>query len=328
MSTHEVRVVRIGELRPHQNADRLQLVDIGGYTCVVQKDAWKPGDLAAFIEPDYVVPETPQFAFLGNHRRIGAKKLRGVWSEGLLTTPPAGAIEGDNVMEAMGIERFVPRIKSFRPGVLHGIPIGLADDVPPLLKGLHKYDIENLKKFTDVFHPGELVYVTEKLHGSNARYVFKNGRMWCGGRTQWRAQTPKTVYWEALAQNPWIEEWCRQFPGTVLYGEAFGQVSDLTYGAKQGQIFFRAFDVMEPFPLPGEYLNPMTFCAVFDEEHRVPCIGFMEFDFAKLLELAEEPSSLGGGVREGLVIKPIAEREHHEIGRVFLKLISRGYLSR
>ena len=97
-STHKVNVVRIKEILPHPNADRLGIVYIGGYQCVVQKDSYKVGDLAIYIQPDTIVPEIKQFDFLwtghkefmatgivpARTRRITVRKFRGQWSEGLL----------------------------------------------------------------------------------------------------------------------------------------------------------------------------------------------------------------------------------------------------
>lgn len=329
MSTHRVDVVRISELLPHPNADRLEMCKVGGYTCLVPKGTYKVGDCAAYVEPDYIVPDTEQFAFLAGKRRIGAKRLRGVWSEGLLVAAPAGAQPGDDVMEKMGITRYEPPVR-WGPGGqnagFHGPPGGLAEGVPEPLKHLPKYDLENLKKYNQVFMPGEGVYVTEKLHGCNARYVYLDGRMWCGGRTQWRKQEPANVYWECLKQNPWIETWCREFEGNVLYGEAFGAVQDLTYGAAPGQVMFRAFDVMTP---TGKMLDSYTFIAVLEAAQRVPILrASMPFDMDDLQAMAEEPSLIGGGLREGLVVKPEQEQTHPLIGRVALKLVSNAYLSR
>jgi hypothetical protein len=47
-STHRVNVVRIEEILPHSNADTLGIVFIGGYQCVIKKDAYKVGDLALY----------------------------------------------------------------------------------------------------------------------------------------------------------------------------------------------------------------------------------------------------------------------------------------
>lgn len=92
---HRVEVVRIPEILPHPNADKLEIVRIKGYQAIVAKDQFKAGDLAYYIPPDSVVPESEEFAFLWlpnayeggvpeRKRRIAAKKLRGEWSEGLL----------------------------------------------------------------------------------------------------------------------------------------------------------------------------------------------------------------------------------------------------
>lgn len=59
----------------------------------------------------------------------------------------------------------------------------------------------------------------------------------------------------------------------------------------------------------------------------VPKIGVIPFDFTKLCELVEMPSILGGGTREGLVIKPVKERFDERLGRVLLKLISNKFLA-
>ena len=43
----------------------------------------------------------------------------------------------------------------------------------------------------------------------------------------------------AIEQNPWIAAFCENFPDLTVYGEVFGWVQDLKYGAQPGQIFFR-----------------------------------------------------------------------------------------
>ncbi len=41
MSEHAVKIIEIGEVRPHENADRLCIVPVGGWSCVVGKDQMK-----------------------------------------------------------------------------------------------------------------------------------------------------------------------------------------------------------------------------------------------------------------------------------------------
>jgi RNA ligase (TIGR02306 family) len=93
---HQVNIVRVPEPRVHTNADSLELFDIGGYQVVAKKSNFKAGDLAVYIQPDSVVPQTEPFkwlweAYIGldgivptRRRRITVRKFRGEWSEGLL----------------------------------------------------------------------------------------------------------------------------------------------------------------------------------------------------------------------------------------------------
>lgn len=103
MSDHAVRVVRVNEVLKHPNADRLEIIPIGGYQAVVGKGNFKVGDLAVYIPPDSIVPQKPEYSFVwerdggGNlrdippdaevpekYRRVTVKRLRKEYSEGLL----------------------------------------------------------------------------------------------------------------------------------------------------------------------------------------------------------------------------------------------------
>ena len=132
--SHQVNVVRIETILPHVNADKLELIHIGGFQAVSQKGTFKVGDLALYIQPDSVVPQTEPFKFIWEpylgidgivpekRRRIKAKKLRGEWSEGLLMpiSDFSGGLvhepklcygwlkEGDDVSDSLGITHYNP----------------------------------------------------------------------------------------------------------------------------------------------------------------------------------------------------------------------------
>ncbi|UOF79698.1 RNA ligase [Caudoviricetes sp.] len=304
------------------------------YTCVVKKGEWKKGDLAAYIEPDYVVPDVPSFAFLQGKRRIGAKRLRGVWSEGLLVRAPEGATAGQDVMDALGITRWESPAdrgtpsgfgKSSSGGSIARVPEILRDSAP-------KYDLENILKYPTVISPGEPIFATEKLHGTNARFCALNDLLacdvseplFCGSRNQWRAADPTNVYHEAVRQNRWIEGWCKAHPNMALYGEIFGDVQDLKYGAEKGQYNFRAFDVWDLHK--RRWIN--TPHEIWPQMQWAPLRYTGPYDLAALRELAEQ-DSVFGGIQEGLVIVPQnGPRYHPEIGWTKLKLVSRRYLGR
>lgn len=314
MSTHKVEVVRLGPIEKHTNADTLGIVKIWGYTAIVRLDDFAEGDLVAYIEPDYVVPETPQFSFLKD-RRIRAKRLRGTWSQGLVTKAPEGTVEGDDVMEYLGITRYEPP---------QHLSIGGDAEAPcAALGSVPKYDIESLRRYAHLFTSGELVVVTEKIHGANARYAWRDDRMWCGSRTQWKRHDASSIWWKALAANPWIEIFCRTHQNAILYGEVYGQVQDLKYSAKPGEVFFRVFDVLDN----GRWWS-------YDEledaiVERVPHLGIVPFDLGMLEEMSRRDSALAPHLAEGIVIRPRAERFSEELnGRVVLKLVSDRYLER
>jgi len=321
MSTHRVEVIKLGKIGKHPNADSLEITQVWGYTVILRSGDFHEGDLAVYIEPDYVVPQGAEWcAFLGDKTRIRTKKLRGIWSQGLLIHAPEGTKEGDDVMELLGITRYVPPLELSASG----------DSVAPCyeLAYVPKYDLENWRKYSDVFVESELIYATEKIHGANSRFAYVDGKMWAGSRTLWKKENPKSLWWQALIQNPWIEQWCQAHPGMVLFGEVFGQVQDLKYDAAKGQIMFRAFDVlvgnswMDAEDFHNEAISGLT------EAQRAPIVFHGAYDPETMIELSMGNSRLAKHLAEVLVIKPAKERTNLKIGRVALKLVSDRYLER
>ena len=66
-SNHRVNVVRIKEVLKHPNADKLEIYPIDGtdYQYIGPIGQFKVGDLAAYIQPDSVVPDKPEYASCG-----------------------------------------------------------------------------------------------------------------------------------------------------------------------------------------------------------------------------------------------------------------------
>lgn len=344
MSIHSVDVIRIGEILRHPNADSIGLVKIGEYTCAVKLGDFKPGDLACYIEPDYIVPDNEKFAFLGGNRRIKAKRLRGTWSQGLLIKAEPGMNEGDNVMEALGIERWEPPEpgESRGPNRIKGPAVGLCESVPNTLR-VPKYDIENWRKYgKSIFEEGEEVIITEKIHGMNARFASVNGIQYCGGRTQWRKQEPANDYWRAFNESPWIKLFCDRNPGTVLYGEIYG-TQDMKYGLKPGQLGFLAFDAYEPetelFWEHEALINELYEVAIsiygvgekrYMDFLSVPLVFQGPYTHDTIAAFAEGSSNVAHAEhgREGIVIKPVLERFNPITGRTIAKCVSNWYMER
>lgn len=189
MSEFHCEVVRVQNVGRHPNADTLSIADAGGYPVIFKTGDYAEGDLAVYVPVDAIVPETPEWAFLGGHRRIRAKRLRGVFSMGLLTAVQPGMELGQDVREALGIEKYEPEVHvgTRKGGTLVG------SDAEPDPGFLPEYtDIEGWRRWKTVLEPGEEVVLTEKIHGANARFVYRDGRLWVGSRHQIKRK-PGTV---------------------------------------------------------------------------------------------------------------------------------------
>ena len=82
-------VVKIDDIRPIPGRDRVECAVVGGWTIMVRKDQFKPGDLGIYFEIDSRVPEKEPFMFLAEkHFKIKTQKYKTpdgqFWSQGLL----------------------------------------------------------------------------------------------------------------------------------------------------------------------------------------------------------------------------------------------------
>lgn len=328
MSTFRCEVVPV-VLERHPCADTLSIVKVWGYTVVVKTAHWQfasPGTPTGthtigrglYVPPDSVVPlESPMFSWL-TKSRVTVRRFRGVYSQGLLL-PLEGHDLGEDLAEYFGITHWEPPVTFQTTGDAVAGPPGLQVPV---------YDVESYNRYGHCLPEGTPVYVTEKVHGCNARYVWADDVMYAGSRSTWKKDVPDHVslWWSALRQNPWIEKWCRDRPNVVLYGEVYGQVQDLKYGAANGQLFFRAFDVL----VGGQWADHAHLCRLVPSKNRMLELYVGPFEEGIARRLAEQDSVIGppGQLSEGVVICPLDEMTHPEIGRVQLKIVSNRYLER
>lgn len=326
MSEFHVQVVKIDNIEPHFNADSLSISMIhDGYPVIFRTGDFHLGELAVYIPIDAIVPDgDPRFAFLGTHRRIKAKKLRGVFSMGLLIKSLPEWVEGQNVQVELGITKWEPaeEFNKHRPGykLLSG-----EDESPPSF--LQEYtDIEGLRKYGKIFEEDEEVVLTEKIHGSNARYLYKEGRLWVGSRHRIKKENDEIAWWKAARQYN-LSEKLSHFPDIALYGEMYGKVQDLTYGIEGFALIF--FDAKETHT--QRYLNYDEFIQLM-QKLDLPTVPILYKGpwHKELRSLANGPSAIQGAnhMREGFVAKPIKERWDQRIGRVILKLVGEDYLLR
>lgn len=326
MSTHGVNVIEIETVKPHANAERLEIVPVGGWQAVVKKGQFKTGDKAIYIEPDYTVPTSrPEFSFLAkdgkDRHRLKAVRLRGELSFGLLIPVPdelRDRAPGTDVMSELEIQRWEPVVK-----------ITMADELPQDQwpeTFAPKFDVESYEKFPHVIRDGEPVIVTEKIHGANARYTVVDGVFYLGSRNRWLIPDGDHIWARAARSVPSIWTWCEDNPGAVLYGEAFGNVQSLKYGRTKGDVTFAAFAASTK----GQWVDQPGLLRSL-ESYGVPVAPVLyegPFDIAHIKALAEQDSKIAsepGHMMEGVIIVPMAERFHASIGRVAVKHISNRY---
>jgi tRNA-binding EMAP/Myf-like protein len=364
MSEFTVPIIKISKTEKHPNADSLSITEIEGNPVVFRTIDFKEGNYAVYIPIEAVVPlNLPCFSFLKdpNHperdtARIKAKKLRGVFSMGLLVPIESLAMHldhlemGQDVAKDLRITKYeepepqasTPKIKVKQPR-WHVVWHWLCHPVKMFQRTLRErasrkgsedpghmpvYDMESIRKYRNTIQPGEQVYVSEKIHGCNARFGWRKNRFYVGSHRCFKGRNTTDVWWKTAIQYS-LEAKLKNFPGMVVYGEVYGKIQDLRYGTKGDEIKFAAFDVFDSEKNEWmNYIHFVNFCDILGIP-RVPevYVGVYNSDIVDLLASGKSIVPGANNIREGIVIKPVIERRDRN-GRVILKLVSQEYLLR
>lgn len=353
MSTLRVTAERL-TIHVHPNADALELAQVGLYRAVVAKGRYRDGDWALYIPEQAVLPAelVEELGLTGrlagaDGNRVKAVRLRGELSQGIVCLPraldgvdlAAAHTQGRDFAADLGIAKWVPPI-----------PVHMSGDVVVAPDLLPWVDIENIKRYPDLFAPGEPVVATEKIHGTACLYTrtpegeFVSSKGF-GAKGLGLARNEKNLYWRAVLAHgvPEAAEKLAAIFGAErvgVFGEVYGQgVQDLGYGARASA------------ELPGYAVFDVSFADasgavrwVDAEELRgvlaglsvrlpvVPQLYAGPYDEAALVALAEGRETVSGTaahLREGLVVRPARERRSEVTGtRAIGKFVSDAYLTR
>lgn len=378
MSTFACPVVRI-KIEPHPNADAIEIARVGDYQSIVKKGQFSDGELAVYIPEQAVLPqwlleelgfwnETTQkgglSGSLGN--RVRAIKLRQVLSQGLVVglaiaetrigNPLRQLNEGEDVASYLEVVKYEPPIPSHMAGRIAGVD----------LAATLNYDFENLKKLPDLFEDGELVLVTEKIHGTfmqvgvvpsemaNERYY--KGRVivsskGMGAKGFILDHTDETNLYVQTAKKYGLLDSALEYFGDAaddvgkpyfVCGEVFGKtatgagVQDLIYNGET--LGFRAFDVCCGTRGQQEFFDYESFMDAV-EALKVPNVPILELGpYSKEMVLRhtngntmvqpEITRNYVNQIREGVVVKSAHEKLHPRYGRKIAKSVSEAYLLR
>jgi len=375
MTDWNPQIVRIEKVEKHPYADALDIATVlGDYPVIVKRDEYKEGDLAGYIPIDSIVPDTEQFHFLcpkitekyeevedneivtktrtlgpkfpvgsvpEKNRIIKAKKIRGIYSQGMLVSiqslplVPAGDMKilgwfnpGDTITELLGLKKWEEEEEENLPGLKK---TGRNNEKAPQGWSIPHYDIDSVRKVVRLLQPGEEIVLTEKIHGSNAGFSHDGTRLWVKSRNFYKKQDEEDMWWD-IAIRYELEKKLSQYPGLVFFGEVYGQVKKFRYDTviEGGRLLtrIRFFDVWDT--KKGRYVDyddriKIITDAGLDtvpELYRGPWLGKEQ-----MYPFAEGLTTLGGKhIREGWVLNTVKERFEPELNsRMQVKLVGEGY---
>lgn len=282
-------VGRIGEIRPIEGADNIELTIVNGWQSITKKGQYKVDELVIVATTDAVIPNAISDSmgvtgYLRKGQRVRTVKLRKVYSECLIISMDILAwsddlSEGMDVMDILQIYKYEPPVKMVEMSV-GGRKIKYHQN--PNFHVYYKFP--NLKNVPELFTEEDEVVITRKLHGTNARYgiVRKKklslldrvkkffGNKWVefeyvyGSHNVEKGSDSQGFYstdvWRTIADEYKIKEKLWDYvktyfipkhlgSGVVIYGEIYGHGIQKNYEYGLQDIKFAGFDV----EINGEY---------------------------------------------------------------------------
>jgi len=365
MSSLICEVVKVKDVIPHDNADRLEIVKIKGWQTISSKGKYHIGDETVYIPVDSLIPfelseklgitnyltnkiKDPQGNIIAS--RVKTIKLRGVLSQGVLYDKEPEWKLGQDVREILKIEKYEPLETS------NGVQLkSRGFHQYPEFEGFQQYtNIENFKNFPDVFEDGEEVVILEKLHGSNLRSssIDPFNIPWKYAPLMLKMRLLLTKYLgiknpgffvvgthrtnlKKAQKDKFLNVYWRMAEkyklkdklnlGEEIFGEIYG------YGIQKFFPYDSPFTQSTRFfdaMKDGRYLDWFDFVK-YCRDMDLPMVSVVyigKLYKADLPKLSSGKSLIADHMREGIIIKPITEQFHPKLGRKILKYISDEYL--
>jgi RNA ligase (TIGR02306 family) len=353
-------VAKISEIKEIPGADNIEQAFIGGWSCIVKKGAYKTDELVICTTTDAVIPEDLAekmniTSYLRSGNRVRTVKLRGVYSECLIIPKTLINIdwnrsiyEGKDVMEVLGIYKYEAPIKQIQLQLASGKKVRYYEN--PNFQVYYKFP--NIKNVKGMFNEEDLVQITRKLHGTNARYGIvkkKNISLWdkikrflkitdewyeyefvAGSHNVEKGSDSQGFYdsnvWYTIADKYKIKEklwsFAKQYStpknfgaGFVIYGEIYGAGIQKNYDYGLTDTEFAVFDIMEN----GHYYGTETTFAATTALLELPHVDVLyKGDWSQEIQDRYVLNNFIPGTKvphEGVVIKDLSG-ERNKIAKV------------
>lgn len=339
------------DIEEHPNADRLEIARVRGtdLSGIVVKGQFTNGDRVIYIPEAAIVPDEVLETVGLVGKLAGAKKnrvkpmrLRGIFSEGIFLPCSEECALGDDMTEALGIVKYLPK----RKGMCFSGKVR-----PQPHEGAFNFSnrIVHLNRAPDLIAEGTMVEVTEKLHGTficiglvseeNAhesfgrRIAFSKG---IGAYGNAFDPTDMTNVYVKAAHDYGVWEKLEELDGAeydmFLCGELFGQgvQGGMGYGVAPEIRFFDA--ALTSFSGSLEYLPALNARELIKDLglNYVPVLGEVPYSYELIKSMAQGKETVSGEslhIREGVVVRALTHTSREKFGSAY-KYVSEAYKTR
>lgn len=343
MSRKLASIQRIWNVTPIEGADRIELVKVLGWQCVVNKGQFQKGELCVYFEIDSFLPVRPEFEFLrassykktdimGEGFRLRTMKFRGQISQGLVLplssfpNIPGDVVIGTDVTDLLGVKKWEIEERATTGGTVIG---SLPSDVPHT----DETRIQAMPELLNEFR-ARPYYITTKMDGSSHSIsIDENGFHVTGHNYEYKDDDSSAFYRYVKRRGfrSAMEQYMKEKGITVLtiQGEFCApgiQQNRLRLTRPEWYVFTIRID--------GHRVGLMKMCEVA-KAIDAPTVPIEEFgeDLTALYPTVEDLLTRAdgqypnGGPKEGIVIRTI-EPEFCPLisGPLSMKVVSNRYL--
>jgi len=328
-------IVRVKQVHPIAGADKIVLVEIKGWKCIVKKDEFNQGDLGVYLSIDSIPDlDDPNTSFIKDKGgRIKTIKLRGVISQGLLGPLDwlksrgidiSTLKEGDDVTKEMGVTKYIPNEE------LGQYSKGVSDESAPFPVIVRKTDEERLQNYPSFLDriKNRSIIITRKEDGCSCSVIHNQGKFGlCSRNYELLEPTTSSSHYFYVSDKLKLKEKMQSLGRNIaIQGEIVGPKINGNR-LKLVEYSFRVFNVWDiDAQCYLKYSDVESICTFLGVD-QVPLIFKGVYDSQKLtldhfLELADQQEYVTGKTpAEGIVVK--TDDDEH---RISFKVISNNYL--